>query len=71
MARYKLTGNYGTFEVSREVEAEDDFAAFAETGIMSVLQAAGWSIDGPEGEEWTVEVFEPVTGTWHLAGMIG
>lgn len=55
MPRYKLTGNYGTFEVSKIVEAADEVEALCETGIMSTLVDAGWHMTTPDGEEWEIE----------------
>lgn len=55
MPSYRLTGNYGTFEVSRVIEAPDEDEAWCETGIKTILEAAGWSVDGPDGEDWEIE----------------
>jgi hypothetical protein len=66
--RYRLVGNYGTFEVHKTVECVSVEDAFTETGIMATLTDAGWKCDdGPDGEEWTiyrqvgVEQWEEVT----------
>jgi hypothetical protein len=54
--KFKLTGNYGTFEITKIVEAEDEDEAWEHTGIMIDLMAAGWDVvDAPEGEEWDIE----------------
>lgn len=56
MATFRLTGNYGTFEITRVVEAEDEDEAWEHSGIMSTLLEAGWVfIDSPEGEDWEIE----------------
>ena len=62
MCKYRVTGNYGTFQVSRVVEADSCDGAFAQTGIATTLEAAGWTVDGPEGESWVIERF--VDGAW-------
>lgn len=60
MARYRLTGNYGTFEITKIIEADDDEAAYEHTGIMSDLIAAGWEFtERPDGEEWEIEEITP------------
>lgn len=59
MTLYRLTGNYGTFEISKTVEAVDGDEAFNQTGIMQDLIAAGWTITSqPDGEEWEIEVVD-------------
>jgi hypothetical protein len=59
MNQYQLTGNYGTFEITKIVEAEDEDEAFQQTGIMSDLEDAGWDFtEGPDGEQWEVEVIK-------------
>lgn len=64
MARWRLTGNYGTFEIRKIVEAVRFEDAEAWTGIMVDLQAVGWEIlSAPEGEDWTIER-ENDDGTW-------
>jgi hypothetical protein len=56
MSRWRLTGNYGTFEITRVVEAPDEETAWEQTGIMADLQTAGWSVvSAPDGEEWIVD----------------
>ncbi len=56
MARWQLTGNYGTFMLGKEIEADSYEEAYEETGIMLDLEDAGWDIlSAPEGEEWEVE----------------
>lgn len=55
MPRYHLRGDYGTFEIERFVIAPDEATAYQETGIMSTLIDAGWTItSSPDGEEWDV-----------------
>lgn len=55
MPHYRLTGNYGTFEISRVVEAANFDEAYEQTGIMDVLADAGWTIESsPDGEEWSI-----------------
>lgn len=59
MTLYRLTGNYGTFEISKIVEAEDGEGAFEQTGIMQDLIAVGWEFTSdPDGEEWEIEVVD-------------
>lgn len=58
MSVYRLTGNYGTFEVTKTVEAVNEDEAFWHTGIAQDLIDAGWAIDGPDGEEWTIEAVD-------------
>ena len=65
MKRYRLTGNYGTFEITRVVEAENEDEAFCETGIMSDLVDIGWEIvSAPDGEEWEIEEVPIGERTW-------
>ena len=52
--RFKIVSDYGTFEVSKEVEAEDEEDAWLETGILIDLQNAGWRVTTPEGEEHSI-----------------
>ena len=63
---YLITGNYGTFELSKVVVLEGNAAwtddewedeVWQETGIMTDLEEAGWDFDegGPEGEQWEIE----------------
>jgi hypothetical protein len=54
MAQFKITGDYGSFTVTKTVEAVDEDAAFAETGITDALNAHGWHVEGPDGEEWEI-----------------
>lgn len=55
MPKFKLTGNYGTFEVTRVVEAEDEDEAWCETGISDALRADGWDVSNVDGEDWEIE----------------
>ena len=55
MSRYMLTGNYGTFEVTRVVEANDINEAWNMTGITPDLEAGDWHVSAIDGEEWTIE----------------
>jgi hypothetical protein len=58
--KYRLTGNYGTFTITKVVEAENEQAAYWQTGIMETLTGAGWSVlDGPDGESWEIEEVTP------------
>lgn len=62
---YLLTGNYGTFEVTKLVEIvgandweEVDWqdAVWSQTGIMTDLEEEGWEFDNaPDGEDWEVQ----------------
>lgn len=55
MPHYRLTGNYGTFAVSRVVIATNEDGAWMQTGIMGSLIDAGWHVDSyPDGEEWEI-----------------
>ena len=54
MARYSLTGNYGSFTVSRIIEAIDDDDAFMQTGIYTTLEAAGWQVVDHDDAEWDI-----------------
>lgn len=64
MRPYRLTGNYGTFEIQRIVEAADAQAAYEQAGIITTLTAAGWTCtDAPDGESWTIEVQDDA-GAW-------
>lgn len=57
MNRYRITSNYGTFVISRIVEAADEDEAWAHTGIMETLTIAGWDIvSSPDGEEHEIEL---------------
>lgn len=56
--RFRLTGNYGTFEITRVVEADDEDDAYCETGITSTLEAAGWTVSAVDGEDWEVELLD-------------
>lgn len=61
--RYRVTGDYGTFSIRREVEAASDDDVWSATGICTTLEADGWEIvEWPEGEEWTVELWHD--GAW-------
>jgi|CXWL01.1.fsa_nt_gi hypothetical protein len=63
MNRYRLTGEYGTFTVTKEIKAVDYDEAYAETGIMMDLEDLGWSFaDLPEGEAWLIEELQ--NGEW-------
>lgn len=63
MNTYRLTGNYGTFEIRKIIELPSHEDAYAQTGIVVDLIAAGWTIlESPEGEEWTIEML--VDGLW-------
>lgn len=65
MSRYRLTGNYGTFEITRIVELDSHDEAYALTGIVADLVAVGWHFtEAPEGEEWEIEVFNEQRGEW-------
>jgi hypothetical protein len=56
MPRFRLTGNYGTFVITRVVDVTDEDEAFTETGIMSTLEDAGWTFtEAPDGESWDIE----------------
>lgn len=69
MSKYRLTGNYGTFEICRFVDAPCAHGAFRQTGIMQDLIAAGWSIlSSPDGEDWTVERWTGPGDTWEGGG---
>jgi hypothetical protein len=54
MGRYRLIGDYGSFTIERLVEATDAEAAWAETGIYTTLEAAGWRVTDSEDAEWTI-----------------
>ncbi len=54
--RWRLTGSYGTFVITKVVEADTEDEAFEQTGIMVDLIAVGWTVvESPDGEEWEVE----------------
>ena len=54
--QYKITSNYGTFIIRKTVTADSLDEAWAETGIMTDLQAAGWECaSSPEGETHFVD----------------
>lgn len=56
MKQYRIWSDYGTFEITKLVEAEDEDEAWQETGIMADLIDAGWTIvSSPEGEEHDVQ----------------
>lgn len=72
--KVKVTSNYGTFEVSRVVELEIDTEGmdaderaeaieeegYEHTGIMSVLIAAGYTVEeAPDGEYHEIEEIKP------------
>lgn len=66
---YKITGNYGTFEITKvvrlevvngspyDMEEEDwEAEAYTHTGIMADLEDAGWTFtEAPDGEDWEIE----------------
>ncbi len=62
---YKITGNYGTFEITKNVRVtgtwdwdEDDWEgeAWQQGGLMAALEADGWTFtQAPNGEEWEIE----------------
>ena len=63
MKCWRVTGNYGTFEITRVVEADTEDGAMAAVGIVGTLEFEGWTFtEGPDGEEWTIEEVPPVTG---------
>lgn len=63
MPTYRLTGDYGTFEIEREVEVESAKEAYAMTGICQTLEDEGWTIvTWPDGESWMIE--QDVNGRW-------
>lgn len=63
MNQYRLTGDYGTFEIQRTVEAASPADAHSMSGIMLDLMEVGWTVlSSPDGECWTVE--ELVDGEW-------
>ena len=56
MAQYRIWSDYGTFEITKLVEAENEDEAWEHTGIMRDLMEAGWTVvDAPEGEEHDVQ----------------
>jgi len=60
MPSYQIVSDYGTFEISKVVEAESFDEAFNETGIMLDLIAAGWKVEeSPDGESHTVTEISP------------
>lgn len=54
MRRFKLTGYYGTFEITKVVEARDEDHAYEMTGIATDLAHAGWKVSDVDGEEWEI-----------------
>jgi len=59
---WKISSNYGTFEIHRTVDAPNRDAALEECGIMNTLNDAGWLFDGNiDGEEHTAELLPTVT----------
>ena len=52
--KFLLVGNYGTFELWKVVEAFDEDEAYEHTGFMIDLEAVGWTMSTPDGEEWTI-----------------
>ena len=57
MNRYRITSNYGTFEITREVLATDEDEAWTHTGVMADLEAAGWTFtESPDGEDHEVDL---------------
>ena len=63
MNLFRVTGNYGTFEITRTVEAVDKAGAFAQTGISDDLRQIGWEVSEVDGEEWEVVFLGPVRPT--------
>jgi len=56
MNRYKVTSNYGTFEITKIVLAESEEDAYDQTGIMVDLIMAGWHVNSyPDGEEHEIK----------------
>ena len=52
---WELIGDYGTFVISKKVQAASEEDAWAQTGIMADLIAIGWEVVlGPDDEEWTL-----------------
>ena len=61
---WKISSNYGTFEIHRTVDAPNRDAALEECGIMQTLMEAGWLFDGNiDGEEHEAELLPTVTVT--------
>lgn len=57
LKRFEIVSSYGTFEISKIVEAEDARDASSHAGIMLDLEAAGWTFsESPDGESH--EIFE-------------
>ena len=65
IADVKITGNYGTFEVSKVVTivSPTDMTtqdiideAYPHTGIMLDLERGGWTVTSPDGEDWEYHV---------------
>lgn len=58
----KLIGEYGTFNVEKNVmlfaeDAQHAYdLAYEHTGICLDLEAIGWTVEMGEGEEWTIEI---------------
>jgi hypothetical protein len=66
---YRITGNYGTFEITKvvrlevangqalDMEEEDwEEEAWSRGGIMEDLKVAGWTFtQAPKGEDWEIE----------------
>ena len=63
---YKMTGNYGTFEITKNQTItgtsdwqEEDWEeeCYSWTGIMTTLEVGGnWTFtQAPEGEDWEIE----------------
>ena len=54
MPKYHITGEYGTFTVSKVVDAPNRDMAFMFTGIYETLERAGWEIDEFDDAEWDI-----------------
>lgn len=54
LRKYRLKGDYGTFNLERVVEVANAEDAWAETGVYTTLEAAGWKVVDMEDAEWII-----------------
>lgn len=63
--RWRLTGNYGSFEIQREIHARCYDEARERTGVMVDLEKVGWTFtSSPDGEEWEIEAWDRDNEQW-------
>ena len=60
MPQYRIISDYGTFEITKVVDADSEDEAWEDTGIMSDLIEAGWDFySSPDGEHHEIHEVKP------------